>query len=558
MIYTLQNLINSSKVQKILDDLKNTFGLPVTLIDNADNTTKDNVSQFLCDRFCCIHPATRTAYRQRAEFTPVQTALDDRSVMYRCPCGLIYSTTTIAIDNNPLGSILLGPVFLEKPDPVLFKKETIKCGFNENTYPDAIAGAPVYREGQLTQYLLFTGALVQVITEETAQWLRETEETAALRQGHNELGRHAAELAQANEKLGKEISEHKKAESALLFTQFSVDQARDGIIWSKKNGEIVYVNNATCKETGYTQEELLTMTIGNINPGFAVGQRDRHRLLKEKRGKEGAILFETSHRNKDGRIYPVEISANYLNYDGNEYICASIRNITERKRIEETLWKSEATLQSVFAASPVGIALLTPERMTNWINDKMVSIIGYTTEDMKSMGSRTLYPDDEEFARGGKVVYGEVRRGNIGTTNTRWVHKNGKMLDIHVSAAGIDPKDLSAGIVFTAVDITERKEAENSLIESEERYRTAVESSNDGVALVQGSIHTYVNKKFLEIFGYDTSEDITGKPTYLVVHPDDRAMVAEYNRKRQSNEDAPSRYEFRGIKKDGGILVIEG
>jgi PAS domain S-box-containing protein len=103
----------------------------------------------------------------------------------------------------------------------------------------------------------------------------------------------------------------------------------------------------------------------------------------------------------------------------------------------------------------------------------------------------------------------------------------------------------------------ERKLAEKNLIESEERYRTAIEHSNDGVALVRGNQHIFVNQKFLEMFGYDKPEDIIGNPTYTTVHTDDRKMVMEYNRKRQKGEPVPSRYEFKGIKKDGTVIFVE-
>jgi len=71
-------------------------------------------------------------------------------------------------------------------------------------------------------------------------------------------------------------------------------------------------------------------------------------------------------------------------------------------------------------------------------------------------------------------------------------------------------------------DITEQKEAQEKLIESEERYRTVIEHSNDGIALVQGDTHVFVNKKFLDIFGYDKPEDIIGKPGTPHIHPEDR------------------------------------
>ena len=104
---------------------------------------------------------------------------------------------------------------------------------------------------------------------------------------------------------------------------------------------------------------------------------------------------------------------------------------------------------------------------------------------------------------------------------------------------------------------TERRQAEKDLIESEERYRTVIENSNDGVALVRGDRHIYMNRKFLEMFGYDVPEDIIENPTYWTVHPDDREMVMDHNRKRQKGEPIPPRYELKGIKKDGTIIFVE-
>jgi diguanylate cyclase (GGDEF)-like protein/PAS domain S-box-containing protein len=106
-------------------------------------------------------------------------------------------------------------------------------------------------------------------------------------------------------------------------------------------------------------------------------------------------------------------------------------------------------------------------------------------------------------------------------------------------------------------DITERKQAEERLTESEERYRIAIESSNDGVALVRDGLHIYVNSKFLEIHGYDKPEELLGKSLSFTVHRDDLEMVIERNRKRQTGEQVPSKYEFKGRRKDGSPVYIE-
>jgi len=101
------------------------------------------------------------------------------------------------------------------------------------------------------------------------------------------------------------------------------------------------------------------------------------------------------------------------------------------------------------------------------------------------------------------------------------------------------------------------KQTEDSLLESEERYRIAIEHSNDGVAIVKGCYHIFVNNKFLEIFGYNNRDEIIGNQIYITVHPDDREMVISINERRQRGEDVPSKYEFKGIKKDGTTVFIE-
>lgn len=107
------------------------------------------------------------------------------------------------------------------------------------------------------------------------------------------------------------------------------------------------------------------------------------------------------------------------------------------------------------------------------------------------------------------------------------------------------------------VDITERKRAETQLMESEERYRTAIEQSNDGVAIIRGDKHLYVNRRYLEIFGYHRSEEVIGKTHSVIVHPDDLEKVMEFNTRRLRGEPVPDRYECKGIRKDGTAIYIE-
>jgi diguanylate cyclase (GGDEF)-like protein/PAS domain S-box-containing protein len=123
------------------------------------------------------------------------------------------------------------------------------------------------------------------------------------------------------------------------------------------------------------------------------------------------------------------------------------------------------------------------------------------------------------------------------------------------SVSAYSPKKEHFMAVFE--DITERKKAEIRLRESEERYRVAIEHSNDGVSIVRGDTRIYVNQKFLDIFGYARTEEVIGKPLSLTIHPDDRRLVAGYARRGERGEPAPDRYEFTGVTKDGAIRHIE-
>jgi two-component system, cell cycle sensor histidine kinase and response regulator CckA len=101
------------------------------------------------------------------------------------------------------------------------------------------------------------------------------------------------------------------------------------------------------------------------------------------------------------------------------------------------------------------------------------------------------------------------------------------------------------------------RQTEKELRESEERYRIAIEHSHDGVAIIREGVHGYVNRRFLEIFGYDSADDVIGELVTLIVQSDDREKVQNFIATRLKGEPTPSRYEFKGKRKDGSPVYIE-
>ena len=349
----------------------------------------------------------------------------------------------------------------------------------------------------------------------------------------------------------------------------------------------------------------------------------------------------------------------------------------ERRRAVEAVKKSEATLKSVLSASPVGIALCRNDRVVEWINDHMATMTGYALDDVRGKVPAFLYGSEDEFRRVEDALYNSIRSGRVGTAEGKWVRKDGACRDVQVSGAPVDSQDPAAGIVFTAIDITERKRAEEALRESEkrlrrfyesgligviywnmdgaiidandkfleivgytreelaadqidwlhmtpeeyrhldersveelkavgvnkvpfekeyvrkdgtrvpiiiagamldearfngvaivlditehkraegalreseERYRIAIENSNDGIVLARKDKLIFVNRRFLEISGYDSEEEVMRLDSSVLVHPADRERVSMLAEMRMRGEPVPSRYEFRGVTKDG-------
>ncbi len=268
--------------------------------------------------------------------------------------------------------------------------------------------------------------------------------------------------------LALNISQRRRAVGALRSSELRQRAVLDNIpdpVWVKdKDNRYTAVNEAWSRATGKKASEVVGRFGSELSSGGIV---------------HGLVLTEPGHHDEDHtrREQRVTLEGGKVSWfdsiegpliDVNGTVIGSVgiaRDITDLKFSEEALRKSEATLRSLFYASPVGIALVSPQRHVMWMNERMSVITGYGIDELNGESFvRILYESEEEYNRVGKVVYGGAMAGRIGEAETRWVHKKqDSILDMHLSAAAIDPQDISAGIVLIARDITTRKQAEESL-----------------------------------------------------------------------------------------------
>ena len=168
----------------------------------------------------------------------------------------------------------------------------------------------------------------------------EKDQTAVLKIFAFRIGAELERMKTENEleKKNKELH-HRLNEIELYDT--TVKNLREQVYWLDKKGKFIRINNAVVKQTGYSEEELKQMTVFDINPTLTQQEWDKH--WKETKLK-GHQVLETEHRSKDGHTYPVEVANNFLEHEGKEYFCSTVRDIRQRKMEEELLRTvSEAT-----------------------------------------------------------------------------------------------------------------------------------------------------------------------------------------------------------------------
>lgn len=133
-----------------------------------------------------------------------------------------------------------------------------------------------------------------------------------------------------------DITERKRSEKDITLMSFALNHVRETAFLIDESAHFHYVNEAACSVLGYSRGEIFEMNVSHVDPDFPLDKWPSHwKEIKNKR----SLIFEGRHKTKDGRIFPVEISANYFEHDGKGYNLAIVRDITERKYAEAELKK---------------------------------------------------------------------------------------------------------------------------------------------------------------------------------------------------------------------------
>ena len=172
-------------------------------------------------------------------------------------------------------------------------------------------------------------------------------------------------------------------------------------------------------------------------------------------------------------------------------------------RIIGILHQREAKLSSIFRAAPAGIGVVVNREIAE-VNNRLCEMVGYAKEELLGGDARMLYPTDEEYEFVGREKYKQISAQGTGTVETLWQRKNGNLINVLLSSTPLDLDNLSAGVTFTATDISGIKETENRLCQSENRFRSMMESMNDPVYICSDDfLVEYMNPAMIKRIGRD-------------------------------------------------------
>ena len=355
--------------------------------------------------------------------------------------------------------------------------------------------------------------------------------------------------------ISRDITERKKAEEELRLHSLVLEQIQDLVTVTDLEGRITYVNDACCQMMGRVRTELIGhhVSILGQDPNSGATQEE---ILKQTLSKGTWRGLVVNYNARKERVI-LDCRTRLISDAKGEplYLCGVSTDITQRKLSEDALRASEEKFAKAFEHTPMLMTISTPEDgVLIDANEAWFRASGYTREEAigrTSVELEWMSPSQREFFEQKLSDLGSIRNEELTARN-----KEGRPIHLLFNADVLFIADRRI-VLVGAVDITERKKAEEALRESEEKFRSFSEQSLVGIHLIKDGIFTYVNPKFAEIFGYTVPECLDNMHFSRVVCNDDLAMVTEKLRLRVSGKEKTAQYHFKGLTKNGSIIHVE-
>jgi PAS domain S-box-containing protein len=361
-------------------------------------------------------------------------------------------------------------------------------------------------------------------------------------------GKEKSRKAEERKKTAGKQSSLKPARSGAFDADALLD-SMDGMVFvASRDYRIEYMNEAARRKIGRDMTGKSCFTVFH-------GLEERCPWCMGELVLQGQTIRQEIQGQLDKRWYSNVITPLY-HKDGSVSIQALVFDITDQKQAQAALAQNEAILRSIHQAAPMGIGVVK-SRVLDWTNEQISRMTGYSAEELRGKSARIFYAGDEEFDRVGRHKYADIHSKGTGSIVTVWSCKDGRLINVYLSSTPIDTDDLLAGVVFTALDITEQKKAQDELWRSEEKYRALFDNAVMGIfqSTPEGRFIT-VNPAAAKMCGYSSPEEmvagITDIATQHYVDPEERDLFIRAIEK----EGFVRNFEHRTFRKDGSVFWV--
>ncbi len=312
------------------------------------------------------------------------------------------------------------------------------------------------------------------------------------------------------------LMKEKQREHQLRLTELTVMQSPDAVFWVRPDGGLDYVNDRACQSLGYSREELLGLSIPDFDPDITAARWPE--VWAAQKGQKSFHL-ESRHRTKQGRVFPVEILATYVEYEGVEYAVSHVRDMSSRRRADAQLKESEARFQRAIAGSRDGIWDWDILSGTVWYSPQHIRQLGYEPEDVLpkhvDYWLECLHPDDKERIQAaidqhltGVAPYDVEFRMRLKSGEYRWFRVKGQ--------AFWDDNGRAVRMTGTTTDVTDQRRV-LEVLERQRRHKLMlIEHTPAAVAMFDRQMRYIAHsRQWVTDYGLD-GESLIGRSHYEV------------------------------------------